>query len=840
MVVATGKTRVPTQASAAGPTVARSPRRNPRVDGAGGAAPGRKAPRSPNKSSSKGSACPMAPSALGRYQRVRELGRGSYGSVSLVRRRSDRKLLAMKSVLLPPLASQDEKDFALRQQALREAEVLKELDSPHVVRYFCTILAPISAAQPRAELHIVTEYCNAGDLSVHLRKKGKGGGLPEKNVWRFATAILEGLGELHGRQILHRDLKLANVFLKRVKVERPTLLGKGSAAASVLRSPPKTARTALKRDGLEVKLGDLGLARFLSESQPLASTMVGTPHYCAPEMFEGQLYSDKADVYSFGVCVYELMHGRTPHADVENIAALVVRVLRLEGLDGTPRAPQELDSRYSPELRGMVDLCMRPCPEERSSTEELLCRARASLMGATQNAAAAPPVEEATSPAAAAEGDSVVPAAATAAPAAKKQPGFHGLAFRPPPRSMSREQARNGCPTGQVARELPAGNSCSPWENAGNGRNDEAPALGSAQKSDVASEPPALRETPESLSEAAASVSTLAAVSISAEQPSLEMEGSATLLPVQPREVWDEAAMKSGVAKDWEATAKLAAFALLEASAEASALEETAKPDASCAHIVDEEEEGGGDYAARQEPKPPATALSPTPPSATKDAWQKAEESSTRTSPTKAVAITKSSDLPPPLRTPEVPACAPSVAAPQMPTPPSSARGVAAQPHSRQTNVSSSSSAAPRPLERRTAGAASAAPTPGARLEECMSRWQREKRGIRAPSQGSQRPGTPGKLRANTPGAPRPGTPSGQQPGSARGQRPGSAGAQRLGSAGEQRPGSADEQRPGSAGGQRPGSAGGENRSRSLLDQELVLEIRGSPAPRIHGAVKAR
>ncbi|CAE8584426.1 unnamed protein product, partial [Polarella glacialis] len=76
---------------------------------------------------------------------------------------------------------------------------------------------------------------------------------------------------------------------------------------------------------LTALLGDFGLARAMSDSQPLASTLVGTPHYVAPEIFEGVPYDEKADIYSFGVCMYELMHGRTPYADVKTVVGLVRR-----------------------------------------------------------------------------------------------------------------------------------------------------------------------------------------------------------------------------------------------------------------------------------------------------------------------------------------------------------------------------------------------------------------------------------------------------------------------------------------------------------------------------------
>lgn len=292
-----------------------------------------------------------------RYERLEQLGHGSYGTVWLVKRKADQQLLAMKSVPLPPLASKTEAAVAERKRALREVDSLQQLQSVHVVRYADMILAPPTAERPQSELHIFTEYCEAGDLAQYLAERGSGG-LTEPEVWSFALPVLFGLRDLHSHGILHRDLKPANILLKRC----PTI------------AAPDNDKKADHR--LRPLLGDLGLARSVSESQPLASTLVGTPHYCAPEIFEGVPYAEKADVYSFGVCVYELMHGQTPHHDVQNIVGLVRRVLRLDlGASGGLAGTAKFDARFSAELRSFVSSCLQVSPDARPSAEELLRRA---------------------------------------------------------------------------------------------------------------------------------------------------------------------------------------------------------------------------------------------------------------------------------------------------------------------------------------------------------------------------------------------------------------------------------------------------------------------------------
>jgi len=308
----------------------------------------------------------MAPK-MADFDMLRELGRGSCGVVWLVRRHRDKRLYAMKAVALAAQTDGDDKALKERAQAEREVEILKGIDSPHVVRYAGLLLQPAtpSKRQCRSELNILTEYCNRGDLASFIRRARVGieNRLPEDRVWKLAAAILAGLNALHRQQILHRDLKPANVFLQ---------LDGGREVESAAPNDAKSLLAELPK--LTVKVGDLGMARMLSNADSLASTLVGTPYYCAPEVFNGDAYGVKADVYSFGACIWEAIHGKAPYADIRNIAALVNKLLHLtgdgEGADGGPA----VDPSYPVELRNFVQSCLRRFPEDRPSTGDLLLK----------------------------------------------------------------------------------------------------------------------------------------------------------------------------------------------------------------------------------------------------------------------------------------------------------------------------------------------------------------------------------------------------------------------------------------------------------------------------------
>ena len=124
--------------------------------------------------------------------------------------------------------------------------------------------------------YLIFEFCENRDLSHLIDKRKK---LKEIEVQYYITQLIQALIHLHDRNIVHRDLKLGNIFLT----------GK-----------------------MELKLGDFGLAKKLSFPDEKISERVGTPAYMAPEILENMGYSLEVDIWSLGVIMYYLIIGKLP------------------------------------------------------------------------------------------------------------------------------------------------------------------------------------------------------------------------------------------------------------------------------------------------------------------------------------------------------------------------------------------------------------------------------------------------------------------------------------------------------------------------------------------------
>ena len=254
---------------------------------------------------------------MDKYEVVRKIGVGSYGSVFQVkfRKRGDNSQACLKKIRMDNVSPKE------RAAAHQEVKLLASLNHPYVLKYN-------ESFQYQQFLCIVTEFCEAGDLYHWLKKQRTY--VKEDVIIDMFSQIVLAVKYVHDKKVLHRDLKTQNVFLH--------------------------------RDGT-IKLGDFGIARVLRFPSEMARTVIGTPYYMSPEIMESRPYEFKSDLWALGCVLYEMTSLK--HAfDAQDMNGLVVKILRGKALP-TP-------SHYSAELKGLISKLLAKNPKHRPQMEDII------------------------------------------------------------------------------------------------------------------------------------------------------------------------------------------------------------------------------------------------------------------------------------------------------------------------------------------------------------------------------------------------------------------------------------------------------------------------------------
>ncbi|XP_031699340.1 serine/threonine-protein kinase WNK2 isoform X1 [Anarrhichthys ocellatus] len=215
---------------------------------------------------------------------------------------------------------------AERQRFKEEAEMLKALQHPNIVRFYDFWESQVKGKKC---IVLVTELMTSGTLKTYLKRFKV---MKPKVLRSWCRQILKGLHFLHTRTppIIHRDLKCDNIF-----ITGPT----GS-----------------------VKIGDLGLATLKRAS--FAKSVIGTPEFMAPEMYE-EHYDEAVDVYAFGMCMLEMATSEYPYSECQNAAQIYRKVT--SGVK-----PASYSKVSDPEIKEIIGECICHRKEERYSIKDLL------------------------------------------------------------------------------------------------------------------------------------------------------------------------------------------------------------------------------------------------------------------------------------------------------------------------------------------------------------------------------------------------------------------------------------------------------------------------------------
>ncbi|KAL0054002.1 hypothetical protein WJX82_002157 [Trebouxia sp. C0006] len=244
-------------------------------------------------------------------------GSGSFAIVWKAMHKETGKVVAIKEI------STDRLNKKLKQSLESEVSILKQIRHKNIVHLEDVV-------EESSYLYLVMEYCAGGDLAGYIRRCKR---VPEVTACAVMRQLGAGLKELWSRQMVHRDLKPQNLLLS-----------------------DNTPQAVLK-------IADFGFARHLQQ-QELANTLCGSPLYMAPEILKSQQYDAKADLWSVGTILYELVVGRPPYNGSNHIV-LLQNIERNEA-----RIPATIAKHLSPACIDLIYSLLERNPVQRISFEE--------------------------------------------------------------------------------------------------------------------------------------------------------------------------------------------------------------------------------------------------------------------------------------------------------------------------------------------------------------------------------------------------------------------------------------------------------------------------------------
>jgi WD40 repeat protein/serine/threonine protein kinase len=254
------------------------------------------------------------------YELREEIGAGGFGAVYRAYQAAVGREVAMK-IILPQYANNPE--FIRRFES--EAQMVARLEHLHIVPLYDYWREPDSA-------YLVMRYLRGGSARDHLRQHGP---WPLEDVGRLLEHITTALTVAHRNQIIHRDLKPDNILM--------------DASGNFF-------------------LADFGIAKDMSDVDAIKTAMIiGSPAYFSPEQIEGNGVTPRTDIYSLGICVYELLTGHHPFDDTNNAQGMIYK-----HLTGTIPEMTIFRENIPPALQAMVERATAKNPADRFEDALLL------------------------------------------------------------------------------------------------------------------------------------------------------------------------------------------------------------------------------------------------------------------------------------------------------------------------------------------------------------------------------------------------------------------------------------------------------------------------------------
>ena len=256
---------------------------------------------------------------LGRYEVVRELGKGAMGIVYLAKDPLIGRLVALKTIR-PAAHADDDETKEFQQRFIREAQAAGILNHPAIVT-----VHDIGQDDGTGVSFIAMEYVEGQNLKEVLQQ---GRPLTFEQIGDVIAQVAEGLDFAHAKGIVHRDVKPANVILI---------------------------------EGMRAKITDFGIAKIASGVSNLTTTgqFLGTPNYMAPEQIKGAPVDGRSDIFSLGICLYECLTRRKPFGG-DSLTSISYKIVH------EPFPPlQEINPQIPTGYEEVVAKCLAKDPAKR-------------------------------------------------------------------------------------------------------------------------------------------------------------------------------------------------------------------------------------------------------------------------------------------------------------------------------------------------------------------------------------------------------------------------------------------------------------------------------------------
>jgi len=243
----------------------------------------------------------------------RLIGKGSFGRVFLMKHKITNNPIAVKVLNKSNYFSKSGKAFKLLKQ---EIEIHKLLVHPNIIRLY-------NHTEDLRSIYLVMEYADKGTLAKYLKSKGQ---LDEKKAFNIFRQLCDAVHFLHKYNLVHRDIKPENILLTTKE---------------------------------EVKLSDFGCCTCLGGTE---KKLCGTPEYIAPEAIQTKEYNEKADIWSLGVILYEMLYGKVPFTG--NSIEDIFKSIMTDGL--------ALNSSISDEARDLLQKLLNKDPTNRPMIKKVM------------------------------------------------------------------------------------------------------------------------------------------------------------------------------------------------------------------------------------------------------------------------------------------------------------------------------------------------------------------------------------------------------------------------------------------------------------------------------------